>query len=63
MRCEPVVRTASDATLWRTSADFPSALDVFRYCVTAAVTVTVHVTVAGERGPSAWFAHAARLGA
>jgi len=59
MRCY-IVRSTSDATLWRTSGDTPSAA-VFGFCVTAAVTVTVLVTVASERGPSAWFAYAVRL--
>jgi hypothetical protein len=29
MRCEPIVRTTSHATLWCTSGDMPSASDVF----------------------------------
>ena len=46
MRCS-MVRSTSDATLWRTSGDMPSA--VFGFCVTAAGTVTAYVTERRER--------------
>jgi hypothetical protein len=48
--------------LWRTATDVAVRVGRVPFCVTAAVTVTVYVTVGRERGPSTRFVHAGRRG-